>query len=72
MEAEIKRLEKMEGLTSNISRDAGKLAEEVRKSRDKLKQLVGKGKAVLMALEVEVTDVEAERASPIQLEAGGL
>ncbi len=58
----------MEALTSSINRDAGKLAEEVRKGKDKLRGLVGKGRAVLLSLEVEVTDLEAERASPICLD----
>jgi len=65
--AEVKRLEKMEGWTANITRDAGKLADELRKGKDKLDLLIRKGKEVLLALDVEVTDLKAERESPILL-----
>jgi hypothetical protein len=67
IDAELERLAKMEGFSKTIGDNAERINEEIRKSRRALDLLVGKAQSTLRALNVELHDEDAERASPIGL-----
>lgn len=62
---ELSRHEKMKKLADRIRKDAEELGEELRKGGDKLNLLLRNAKDTLKALNVELTDAEAERLQPI-------
>jgi hypothetical protein len=70
--AELERLAKMEGFSKTIGDNAERINDEIRKSRRALDLLVGKARSTLRALNVELHDEDAERASPIGLPDGSL
>ncbi|MBL0193997.1 MAG: hypothetical protein IPQ09_07185 [Myxococcales bacterium] len=72
IERELKRHEKMRGLVETIQKKADELADELRIGTKGLNGLVRDAKATLKALNVELANVEEERAEPLELPAGEL
>jgi hypothetical protein len=70
--AEVERLGKMEKSAQAIRNHADKISEEIRTGTKRLDGLLGKAKATLRALKVELYDEDAERASPIAVPNGSL
>ncbi len=67
LEAELKRLERMESCTESIRKNADTMSEEIRKARKALERLITDGKSTLRALRIELYDEAAERSSPIAM-----
>ena len=67
IEAEITRLDKMRRSTEQIRKHSDLISDEIRKGHDKLGLLLRKTKDTLKALNIELVEEEAERASPITL-----
>lgn len=67
IEAELSRLEKMEKHSDVIRRNVDGIADEIRKAEKALGTLLAKAQSTLRALNVELSDEDAERASPIAL-----
>jgi hypothetical protein len=72
IDAELDRLAKMEGYSKTIGDNAERISEEIRKARRALDLLVSKAQSTLRALNVELHDEDAERASPIGLPSASL
>lgn len=72
IERELKRHEKMRALVETIQKKADELADELRIGTKGLNGLVRDAKATLKALNVELANVEEERAEPLELPAGEL
>jgi hypothetical protein len=72
IDAESERLAKMEGFSKVIGDNAERIRDEIRKGQRALEFLVGKAQSALRALNVELQDETAERASPIGLPEGSL
>jgi hypothetical protein len=62
---ELARHEKMKKLAERIRKDAEELGDELRKGGDKLNLLLRNAKETLKALNVELTEADAERSQPI-------
>lgn len=69
IQQELKRHETMKKLAERIRKDAEELGDELRKGSDKLTLLLRSAKATLKALNVELTDADAERTEVITLGA---
>ncbi|MDX2054760.1 MAG: hypothetical protein SFV15_20325 [Polyangiaceae bacterium] len=69
IQQELKRHETMKKLAERIRKDAEELGEELRKGGDKLSLLLRNAKDTLKALNVELTDADAERSEVIMLRA---
>ena len=67
IQAELKRIEKMEDCTHGIRRNCDNLEEELGKARKQFGTLLRKAKETLAALNVELVEEAAERACPLQL-----
>ena len=67
LEAELKRLERMESCTDSIRKNADTMSDEIRKARKALDRLISDGKSTLRALHIELYDEAAERSSPITM-----
>ena len=67
IEAELSRLDKMEKSTEGIRRHNEDLTGELRKARSQFGLLLRKAKDTLKALNVELLDEAAERATPLEL-----
>ena len=63
---ELERLSKIDKSSQAIRNHADKISDEVRKGGKALERVVGKAKATLRALNIELRDEEAERQSPIE------
>jgi hypothetical protein len=72
IEAEISRLGKMKQHNENIRRNSDSISDEIRRGEDKLDLLLRKANDVLIALNVEIRDEEAERKSPVSVPYGSL
>jgi len=68
IQAELTRLEKMEGFTEGIRRNCENLEDELGKARKQVGLLLRKAKATLAALNIELIEEDAERACPLQLQ----
>ncbi|NOY92981.1 MAG: hypothetical protein GXP55_17495 [Deltaproteobacteria bacterium] len=66
---EITRLEKIDKSATGIRTHADRISDEVRKARKELERVVGKAKATLRALDVELREEDVETASPIEVDA---
>jgi hypothetical protein len=69
IQQELKRHETMKKLAERIRNDAEALGEELRKGSDKMKLLLRNAKETLVALNVELSDSDTERAEPVVLAA---
>ena len=67
IQAELKRVEKMEDSTDGIRRHCDTLEAELGKARKGLDLLLRKAKATLTALDVELVEEAVERACPLEL-----
>jgi hypothetical protein len=67
IEAELGRLDRMEKSNDQIRRNSDSIGEEVGKARRQLDLLLRKAKGTLKALQVQLSEEEAERRSPITL-----
>lgn len=67
IECELSRLERLEKHSEAIRRNVDSISDEVRKAQKALDVLLGKAQSTLRALNVELRDEGAERASPITL-----
>ncbi|RYZ43914.1 MAG: hypothetical protein EOO71_01340 [Myxococcaceae bacterium] len=67
IEAELSRLEKMEKHSDAIRKNVDGISDEIRKAQKALDLLMRKAQSTLRALNVELHDEAAERASPIAL-----
>lgn len=67
IQAELKRIEKMEDSTQGIRRNCDNLEEELGKARKGFNLLLRKAKATLAALDIELVEEAAERACPLEL-----
>ncbi len=67
IEAELERLAKMEKSSDAIRRHSDNISDEIRKGTKALNLLVTKAKSTMRALNVELHEESAERASPIAL-----
>ena len=72
IQKELERLGKMRKLAESIRDDADKLSDEVRKGGNALDLLLRKAKSTLKALNVELTDAEDGKATPVMLPAESL
>lgn len=72
IEGELARLEKMEKHSEVIRKNVDGIDDEIRKAKKALDLLLRKGKSMLRALNVELTDEAAETASPLTLPNGAL
>lgn len=70
IEHELSRLAKMEKHNESIKKSADNISEEIRKAQKALDLMLRNAKTTLKALNVEVTDEAAEKASPIALTKG--
>jgi hypothetical protein len=66
---ELERFGKIDKFAENIQRDAGKISDELRKTRKAIERTISNTQAALEALEVELRDEQAESASPIRVDA---
>ena len=67
IEVELDRLAKMQKFNDSIRRNSDAISDEVRRAKGQLETLVGKAKATLKALNVELHEEDVERGSPISL-----
>jgi hypothetical protein len=67
IQAELKRIEKMEDSTQGIRRNCDNLEEELGKARKGFSLLLRKAKATLAAFDIELVEEAAERACPLEL-----
>jgi hypothetical protein len=72
IEAELSRLDKMEKHSDAIRKNVDGISDEVRKAQKALDLLLRKAQATLRALNIEIHDEAAEKASPIALPNGSL
>lgn len=72
IEAELKRLAKMEKHNESIRKNSDSMGEEIRKAEKELDRLLGEAKSTLRALNIELHEEDAERESPITLPNGSL
>jgi hypothetical protein len=72
IQKELERLDKMRKLADSIRDDADKLGEEIRKGGNSLDLLLRKAKSTLKALDVELTEAENARTTPVTLPATSL
>lgn len=72
IQKELERLDKMRKLAESIRDDADKLTEEVRKGGNALDLLLRKAKSTLKALDVELTEAEEAKSTPVMLSASSL
>lgn len=72
IQKELERLGKMRKLAESIRDDADKLSDEVRKGGNALDLLLRKAKSTLKALNVELTEAEDAKATPVMLPAESL
>jgi len=68
IEDELGRLERMAKHSDTIRRGADGISEEIRKAEKALDVLLRKAQSTLRALNLEVSEEEAERRTPIQFE----
>lgn len=57
----------MQKFNDSIRRNSDAISDEVRRAKGQLETLVGKAKATLKALNVELHEEDVERGSPISL-----
>jgi len=67
IEAETNRLEKMEKSNESIRRHSDAINDEIRKGKHALELLLGRAQSTLRALNIEISEEDAERLSPIAL-----
>lgn len=72
IQAELKRIEKMEDSTHGIRRNCDNLEEELGKARKGFNLLLRKAKATLAALDIELLEEAEERACPLELPQSSL
>lgn len=65
IETELSRLSKMEKHNESVRKNSDSIGEEIRKANKALDLLLRRAKSTLTALNVELVDEDAERASPI-------
>lgn len=70
IEAELTRLDKMEKFSEAIRKNVDGVSDEIRKAHKALDLLLRKAQSTLQALNVELHDEGAEKASPIALPRG--
>jgi hypothetical protein len=70
IEHELDRLGKMEKHNESIKKSADNISEEIRKAQKALDLMLRNAKSTLRALNIELTEEAAERASPIFLPSG--
>ncbi|MCB9609910.1 MAG: hypothetical protein H6716_25195 [Polyangiaceae bacterium] len=68
IETELSRLSRMEKHNDSVRKNSDSIGEEIRKASKALDLLLRRAKSTLTALNVELIDEDAERASPIALE----
>lgn len=72
IEAEATRLAKMEKLNAAISRNSEQMGDEIRKAQAQLGRLLKTSRSALQALNIELTEEEVKRESPIMLDGDSL
>jgi hypothetical protein len=70
IEDELNRLGKMEKHNESIKKSADNISEEIRKAHKALDLMLRNAKSTLRAMNIELTEEAAERASPIRLPSG--